>query len=82
MLYESQNKWSNFSNKLLKISEDLYYLLENTGAIEIVNDQWVQDAVAKIKSYWNYLNQVIKEKTLGQSNGGEFFWGDMMSTPQ
>jgi len=50
-LYESQNKWSNFSNKLLKISEDLYYLLENTGAIEIVNDQWVQDAVAKIKSY-------------------------------
>ena len=38
MLINSQTKWNNFSNKLLKISEDLYYLLEQTGAIENVNE--------------------------------------------
>ena len=41
LLIESQTKWNNFSNKLLKISEDLYFLLEQTGAIQSVNEHWL-----------------------------------------
>ena len=55
MLIDSQVKWNSFSNKLLKISEDLYFLLEQTGAIESVNEQWIQEAVGKLNTYRNFL---------------------------
>ena len=62
MLINSQTKWNNFSNKLLKISEDLYYLLEQTGAIENVNEQWLQESTQKLNTYRNFLIKLNQER--------------------
>lgn len=67
LLIESQTKWNNFSNKLLKISEDLYFLLEQTGAIENVNEQWLGEAVQKLNSYRNFLIKVGQERQAFQA---------------
>jgi light-regulated signal transduction histidine kinase (bacteriophytochrome) len=62
LLIESQAKWNNFSNKLLKISEDLYFLLEQTGAIQSVNEQWLSESVQKLNSYRNFLMKLNQER--------------------
>ena len=51
ILLQSQTKWSGFSQNLLKIAEDFYYLMEKFKVTDQVDEKWLYEKVTKLNKY-------------------------------
>ena len=51
ILLKSQTKWSGFSQNLLKIAEDFYYIMEKFKVIEEVDEKWLLEKVTRLSKY-------------------------------
>lgn len=64
ILLQSQTKWSGFSQNLLKIAEDFYYVMEKTDVLDKVDQKWLMESVAKLSKYKKFLMDLQKEKDM------------------
>lgn len=81
ILLQSQTKWSGFSQNLLKIAENFYYVMEKTDVLEKVDQKWLMEQVAKLTKYKKFLVDLQKEKDvtdgiISQSRGNSAIYQD------
>lgn len=73
ILIQGQTKWSGFSQSILKIAEDFYYVMEKTDVLDKVDQKWLMEVVAKLSKYKQFLLDFQKGKdaigVMNQSRG-------------
>jgi LisH domain-containing protein ARMC9 len=62
ILLQSQTKWSNFSENILKIAESFYIVMENSNVLDKVDQKWLMESTAKLSKYKKFLMDLKKEK--------------------
>lgn len=81
ILLQSQTKWSNFSENILKIAESFYIVMENSNVLDKVDQKWLMESTAKLSKYKKFLMDLKKEKDatdgiLDRSRGNSAIYPD------